>query len=195
MIAAISRPITPLGVLAIQEPDTVGPMLDELIAAVRRRGENPVDEREAESVRRTLRELVRLENPFDEHADPVHITGSALIEGPRGVILHQHRRLGIWLQPGGHVEPGETPAQAAVRESTEETGLPVTLLNDEIIHVDMHPSGRGHTHLDLRYLCTAPDHDPTPPPAESQEVFWFSWEAAIEMAEDGLRGLLRARRR
>jgi 8-oxo-dGTP pyrophosphatase MutT (NUDIX family) len=170
------------------------PSLPEIVDQIQRRAEAPVDEREATSAHRILQELPRLERPFDEHADPVHVTGSALIVGPRGVVLHKHRKLGIWLQPGGHVDADETPAEGAVRESAEETGLPVELAEDMIIHVDVHPGPNGHTHLDLRYLCTAPDRDPTPPPEESQECFWFSWEAAIEMADDGLRGLLLARR-
>ena len=170
------------------------PSLPAIVDQIQRRGEIPVDGREAHSVRRTLAELTRLEQPFDEHADPVHITGSALITGPRGVILHKHRKLGIWLQPGGHVDAGETPAEAAAREATEETGLRVELVSDAVIHVDVHAGPRGHTHLDLRYLCTAPDRDPSPPPEESQEVCWFSWDDAIDMADAGLRGLLVARR-
>jgi predicted metal-dependent HD superfamily phosphohydrolase/8-oxo-dGTP pyrophosphatase MutT (NUDIX family) len=165
-----------------------------MLGQIQRRVIAAVDEREAASARRILAELPRLDRPFDEHADPMHITGSAIVIGPRGVVLHKHRKLGIWVQPGGHVDPGETPAQAAAREASEETGLPVELASDEVIHVDVHPGPNGHTHLDLRYLCTAPDRDPTPPPAESQEVFWLSWDAAIEMADDGLRGLLVARR-
>jgi 8-oxo-dGTP pyrophosphatase MutT (NUDIX family) len=178
---------------ALPSPAVAEPSVPEILAAVQRRGENPVDERETDSVRQILEIVPTLDDAFDEAKGVVHFTGSALVTGPRGVVLHKHRRLGIWLQPGGHVDPGETPAEAAARESAEETGLPITLVSDEIIHVDVHQGGKGHTHLDLRYLCTAPDVDPTPPPAESQEVFWFSWEAAIEMADDGLRGLLRAR--
>jgi 8-oxo-dGTP pyrophosphatase MutT (NUDIX family) len=172
----------------VSEPD-----LAALVDQIQRRREIPVDEREAASASRILNELPRLDRPFDEHADPVHVTGSALIVGPRGVILHKHKKLGIWVQPGGHVDVGETPAEAAAREAEEETGLPVELADEAVIHVDVHPGPRGHTHLDLRYLCSAPDRDPSPPPAESQEVFWFSWEAAVELADDGLRGLLRAR--
>ena len=67
----------------------------------------------------------RLARPFDEHADPVHVTGSAFIVGPRGIVLLRHRRLGIWVQPGGHVDAGETPWDGARREAVEETGLPV----------------------------------------------------------------------
>ena len=180
--------------MALPSPPVTEPYLPDIVDAIQRRGETPVDEREEASVRRTLDALPSLEQPFDEDADPVHITGSALIVGPRGVILHKHRKLGIWLQPGGHVDAGETPAEAAVRESAEETGLPIELVSDELIHIDVHPGPKGHTHLDLRYLCTAPDHDPVPPAGESQECFWFSWDAAIEMADAGLRGLLLARR-
>ena len=169
-------------------------LIDDVIAGVRLRGKSALDEREAESVQRCLAESARLEHPFAEHADPVHITASALVVGARGVILHKHRRLGLWLQPGGHVDTGETPAAAALREAEEETGLAVKLVGDDVIHVDVHPGPKGHTHLDLRYLCAAPDEDPRPPPDESQECFWFSWDAAIELADDGLRGLLIARK-
>src|SRR5688500_10821251 len=45
------------------------------------------------------------------------------------VLLHWHRRLGLWLPPGGHIDPGELPDEAAVRETLEETGLAVELLD------------------------------------------------------------------
>ena len=60
-----------------------------------------------------LAELDRLDRPFDRGADPTHVTASAIVVGDRGVVLHRHRRLHRWLQPGGHIDPGETPAEAA----------------------------------------------------------------------------------
>mgnify|MGYP006285881701 CR=1 FL=1 len=167
-------------------------MMDSVSLAVAAR--IPVDEREATSIRRFLSEYARLGHPFDEHADPVHVTGSAIVIGARGVVLHLHKRLGIWLQPGGHIEQGENPWEAALREAREETGLDVghPSAGPQLVHVDVHPGPRGHTHLDLRYLLEAGDDDPAPPPGESQDVRWFSWDDAIAVADPGLVGALRA---
>src|SRR5689334_13936994 len=44
------------------------------------------------------------------------------------VLLHWHRKLARWLPPGGHIEPDELPDEAAIRETLEETGLHVELL-------------------------------------------------------------------
>lgn len=152
--------------------------------------------RERESRNHLLAELDRLPLPFDEDADPVHVTGSAIVAGPRGVLLHFHKRLHMWLQPGGHVEPGETPWEGALRESVEETGLALrfaaTPTGDAtpppLVHLDVHPAAKGHTHLDLRYLLTPadPDADPAPPPGESQQVRWFTWDDALAAADAGL---------
>jgi 8-oxo-dGTP pyrophosphatase MutT (NUDIX family) len=159
----------------------------------------PVDDRELQSIDAFLAAFDRLEHPFDQRRDPVHVTGSGVVVGPRGVVLLEHKRLGIWLQPGGHIDPGETPWDAALRESCEETGLQLrfggTLDDDgvpELLHVDVHDGGRGHTHLDVRYLVTGDDADPDPPEGESQQIAWFEWHAAVELADPGLAGLLRS---
>lgn len=158
-----------------------------------------VTPREHESRTRFLAELDRLAQPFDEHADPVHVTGSAVVAGRRGVLLHFHKRLHMWLQTGGHVEPAETPWDAALRESVEETGLALrfaagtTHQTPPLVHLDVHPAARGHTHLDLRYLLEPadPDAEPAPPPGESQQVRWFTWDQAVAAADPGLVDALR----
>ena len=150
-------------------------------------GHSPADHAERASADRFLTEfdrLVTIGDPFDQATDPVHVTGSAIVVGPRGVILLKHKRLGLWLQPGGHVDAGETPWEAAVREAREETGLEVELVSPELVHVDVHDGGRGHTHLDLRYLVRAGDADPAPPDGESQDVHWFAWPDAVARASD-----------
>jgi len=153
----------------------------------------PVDDREARSVARTLAELDRLERPLDEQADLVHLTASAIVTGPRGTLLHRHKRLGIWLQPGGHIDPGEEPEDAAVRETAEETGIAARHpdVGPQLVHVDVHDGGRGHTHLDLRYLLLAGPEDPAPAAGESPAVRWFDWDAAVAAADPGLVAALR----
>jgi 8-oxo-dGTP pyrophosphatase MutT (NUDIX family) len=44
------------------------------------------------------------------------------------ILLVKHADTGLWVAPGGAIEPGETPADAAVREMWEETGLLVRLV-------------------------------------------------------------------
>jgi 8-oxo-dGTP pyrophosphatase MutT (NUDIX family) len=150
-------------------------------------GFDAITDREIASQARFLAELDRLADPFDRNADPVHVTGSAIVTGPRGTVLHLHKRLGIWMQPGGHVDPGEHPWEAALRETREETGLPVRHPDGrpELIHLDAHQAG-PHFHLDLRYLLLSDDVDPLPPPGESQHVRWFSLPDAIDVADDAL---------
>jgi 8-oxo-dGTP pyrophosphatase MutT (NUDIX family) len=142
------------------------------------------------SRQRFLAELDRLADPFDREADPVHVTGSAIIAGPRGTVLHLHKTLGFWLQPGGHIDAGEAPWEAAVRETREETGLTGVLARQPkggppLFHLDAHPAGT-HFHLDLRYLLRCDDADPSPAAGESQEVRWFSLDEALAIADDGL---------
>lgn len=157
----------------------------------------PGDRSEATARLAFLAAFDRLDRPLDEHADPTHVTASAIVVGTRGVLLHKHRRLGRWLQPGGHLEPGEPPAEAALRECLEETGLPVTHPDGGplLLRLDVHTAARGHVHLDLCFLATAPDADPDPPPGESQQVAWFAWEEADRLADEGLSGALRSARR
>ncbi|MGH9272365.1 MAG: hypothetical protein ACRDZ2_13945, partial [Ilumatobacteraceae bacterium] len=57
-------------------------LLEHVVASVTARV--PVDGRERVSIDAFVTAVARLERPFDEHADPVHITGSALVVGRRG---------------------------------------------------------------------------------------------------------------
>ena len=169
------------------------------VAAVRRAlvDHVPAEPLESAARMRFLHELDRLPRPLDEAADPVHVTASAVVAGRRGTLLHRHKHLGLWLQPGGHLDPGEDPAEAARRETYEETGLRATWPSGAptLIHVDVHEAARGHTHLDLRYLVLGPDADPAPPPGESPAVRWFTWDDAMALADASLAGALRSARR
>jgi 8-oxo-dGTP pyrophosphatase MutT (NUDIX family) len=141
------------------------------------RRHTPRDERERRSRLRTLALLRWLAAPFDEEADPTHVTGSAIVvDGAGRVLLHRHKRLGIWLQPGGHVDRGESAADAAVRETSEETGVEAAhpAGSPYLLHIDVHEGPRGHVHLDVRYLLLADGDAPLQPAAgESPDVAWF----------------------
>jgi 8-oxo-dGTP pyrophosphatase MutT (NUDIX family) len=148
----------------------------------------PASPREVLAKDRFLSELAGLSSPHDEHAGPTHVTASAIVVGRRGTVLHRHKKLGIWMQPGGHIDAGETPEAAALREATEELGLVVTHppAGPLLLHVDVHEAAHGHTHLDLRYLLLGADADPQPPPDESPDARWCSWDEAMAMADPAL---------
>jgi 8-oxo-dGTP pyrophosphatase MutT (NUDIX family) len=152
----------------------------------------PVDQRERDSITATIERLDRPGDPFSRMEDG-HLTASAFVVSSRGVILHRHLLLGIWIQPGGHVDAKESPESAALRETLEETGLVAMHFDPiELFHVDVHPGPRGHRgplehlHYDLRYAVYAPPLDPTPPDGESPEVAWFDFASAQVRCEPAL---------
>jgi len=150
--------------------------------------------REQRSLRRTIAMLDWLRDPLEETADPTHVTGSAIVLGSDGrILLHRHKRLGIWLQPGGHVDPEETCEQAALREVAEETGLEATLAGDAPLHVDVHEGPRGHVHLDVRWLVHVPaGATPAPAAGESQDVTWFGAAEALDRTDLAAANAIRA---
>ncbi len=103
-------------------------------------------------------------DPFRrDRFDPGHFTASAFVLAPDGNALLEvhHVKLGRWLQPGGHVEPGdESLAAAARREVLEETGLGDLAPEPgapEPFDLDIHPipahrAEPAHLHFDVRFL-------------------------------------------
>jgi 8-oxo-dGTP pyrophosphatase MutT (NUDIX family) len=148
---------------------------------------SPVDQREEASIAATLERLGWSGDPFEQETHDHHLTASAFVVSSRGVILLRHRLLGIWVQPGGHVDAGESPEEAALRETLEETGLIARhLVPAQLFHVDVHLGPLGHTHYDLRYVLVAPPIDPSPENGESPEVYWFDLEGATRRCEPAL---------
>jgi 8-oxo-dGTP pyrophosphatase MutT (NUDIX family) len=146
----------------------------------------PVDEREREDLAATVALLGGRDRPFDEGARD-HVTASAFAVSSRGVVLHRHRRLGIWVQPGGHVDAGESAEVAALRELAEETGLAAVHLGPPaLVHVSVHPGPRGHRHYDCRWLVAATTTTIAPQAGESGEVRWFTPDAALAGCEPDL---------
>lgn len=127
----------------------------------------PADASEAQSLQR-IRELIDTASaPFSrDHFAPGHLTASAIVfdETREHTLLIFHSKLQLWLQPGGHFEPGENdPSVAAAREVLEETGLScLPPDNQAVLHdVDVHaiPARKAdplHYHFDLRMLLISP---------------------------------------
>jgi 8-oxo-dGTP pyrophosphatase MutT (NUDIX family) len=63
-----------------------------------------------------------------------HFTATGYIATDEAILLHWHKKLRMWLPPGGHIEENEDPVEAVVREAKEESGLDV-----EVVH----PGGLG----------------------------------------------------
>jgi 8-oxo-dGTP pyrophosphatase MutT (NUDIX family) len=94
-----------------------------------------------------------------------HFTVAVFVVREGRVLLHWHRKLGMWLPPGGHIEKDELPDEAAVREVFEETGLRVELVGERRedvtdpvqlyrpAGVQLEDIGPGHQHIDLIYFA------------------------------------------
>jgi 8-oxo-dGTP pyrophosphatase MutT (NUDIX family) len=148
------------------------------------------DAAEAEHRRSMLELLESAADAFSRaHFMPGHFTASCYIVDDEGrLLLHHHRRLDRWLQMGGHVEAGESPDLAAMREGREESGLAdLAQLGDGIFDLDIHPipAAKGepdHAHFDIRYLArTASPESAVADRAESHDLAWVTLERAAEL--------------
>ncbi len=127
-----------------------------------------------------------------------HFTVAVFVVWEGKVLLHHHRKLGMWLPPGGHIEVDELPDEAALREVWEETGVRVELVGERReditdpvqLHrpagVQLENIGPNHQHIDLIYFAKAAG------PAEIRDEFvgdqvgWYGpedWEGMRVNAE------------
>ena len=136
--------------------------------------------------------LARSGNPTDrDRFFPGHFTASGFVVSPDGssLLLIHHRRLGRWLQPGGHIDPGDiSPIAAAAREVTEETGVAVEAILADLIDLDIHPIPSrapepAHEHFDLRFAFRALD-ERIVADDEVHEAIWVPWDDLDSYAVD-----------
>ena len=110
------------------------------------------------------------------------------------MLLHHHRKLGMWLPPGGHIERDELPDDAAVREVFEETGIRVVLVGERRedvedpvrLHrpagVQLENIGPGHQHIDLIYFARPECSVEIQADHAEDKVGWYGPEDWEEMA-------------
>lgn len=126
---------------------------------------------------------------IDSHDDALyrtcldgHLTGSAVIIDPSrpATLLIHHKKLQMWLQPGGHADGEGDLAQVALREAEEETGLRDLQVITPAIDLDIHSiPARGdepeHLHLDVRFVVLAqPGAIADPDEIETLGASWVS---------------------
>ena len=113
------------------------------------------------------------------------------------MLLHYHKKLSKWLIPGGHIEYGENPIQAIIREVYEETGIDdfkflsfknlkletfsdsFELLGPEWVTEEIIPETsfeKQHIHIDLFYIALTSVTDLSLNPKESADIQWVSLE-------------------
>ncbi|MER7724024.1 NUDIX hydrolase [Streptomyces sp. NPDC096323] len=124
-----------------------------------------------------------------------HLTASALVVDPERerVLLTLHRKLRMWLQMGGHCEPGDaTLAAAALREATEESGIAgLTLPAGGPVLLDRHPiPAPCHWHLDVQYAAVAPPGAAERISEESLDLRWFAYDEVAGVADASVVRLL-----
>ncbi|MDC0275354.1 NUDIX hydrolase [Verrucomicrobiales bacterium] len=125
---------------------------------------------------------------FERSLQIGHLTGSAWVVNAAGdaVLLTHHRKLNIWVQPGGHAD-GETDILGvALKEADEETGLkPIEAISDAIFDLDIHeiPARKedpAHFHYDVRFAL---QHSGDGRYAISEESHDLAWVSLDQLAE------------
>lgn len=131
--------------------------------------------------------IISMRVPEDADRD---FTASAFIVRDNKLLLMKHSKLGMWLQPGGHIEEGETPDEAARREAREETGVEVKFVEDFVpegsldetdnlprpFNINLHPIRDDHYHCDFQFLATVKEENEATHADEHDGLKWFSRE-------------------
>lgn len=124
---------------------------------------------------------------------PGHVTASALVLDQTGgrVLLTLHRRLGRWVQLGGHCDDDDADlVGAALREATEESGVDGLRMQPELAAVHVHPVvcslGVPTRHLDLQFVAHAPAGAQIAISDESEDLRWWPADALPEGTDHAL---------
>lgn len=128
---------------------------------------------------------------FERSLEIGHVTGAAWIVNPERThaLLTHHRKLGLWLQLGGHCDGEADTYAVALREAMEESGLrSLRSISPAIFDVDVHriPARADepeHYHYDVRYLFEADEREEL---VLSDESLALAWVPVDELGERGV---------
>lgn len=139
---------------------------------------------ESAMVARTRRFIEQHVNCFDRQLMPGHVSGSAWVVNPARshVLMMHHRKLDLWLQPGGHADNDPDIVRVVLKECAEESGIDIAnirLVSESIFDVDVHTVHASahdprHEHFDIRFLVEIDDRLPVPGNDESHEIGWIA---------------------
>ena len=128
-------------------------------------------------------------DPFRRERTAGHFTGSAWLVDRAGarVLLTHHRKLGRWLQLGGHADGDRQLSRVALREAEEESGLPGLSLEPGLLDIDRHwiPARAdvpAHWHYDVRYVVRAGDTEAFVVSEESLDLAWRDVQSLLDDA-------------
>lgn len=118
-----------------------------------------------------------------------HFTASAWIVNRKRThaLLTLHRKLGRWLQLGGHADGNENLLEVAMKEAREESGLKTLSFVDEtIFDLDKHiiperPHVPIHFHFDVRYILEADITEPLQKSNESISLAWVAFDSVQDV--------------
>ena len=134
-------------------------------------------------------------NPFSRKNQHGHFTGSAWIVNPdkSKILMTHHKKIGKWLQLGGHADDEEDLLKVSLREAKEESGLNnFVILSKEIFDMDIHEvpsigSEPKHLHYDIRFLLEANPEESIIVSDESYDVAWIELDKIQQInSEDSI---------